>query len=235
MAATPAPTERQSDSIIDRCFDGQAAARMRSAILDYDLGGIGSMQVMYRAADVSDEQQVSVRATSSPANIDFNITQDLAFAVPSMASRSLRVAGGARVTADLVVSDGIMTGQSMLVGGEMVAVHTTMDAHVLLPGGARVLLPFLRLDTCTRVVLPSFHLPDERYDVVLEVGEARVVDVPAGRFDAIEVFLEARHGRETYFIRVTAPHFILSSVSGDGLMSYELVSIAEESPAQRPR
>jgi hypothetical protein len=85
------------------------------------------------------------------------------------------------------------------------------------------------MDECRRAVLPSFYPPYQLYDTVIEIGEALIVDAPAGRFDAIQVFIDGRHGRDTYLVRAEAPHFILRSISPDSLVTTELSRISEAS------
>jgi hypothetical protein len=214
--------------MIDRCFDGGAAARLEDVTLEYTMlpaAASISMRVHYQTAGSAEgERRLIVGSTSSGPMV--STTQDLAFAIPRLGSRSLRVHWNDRVSADLVIADGEVTGQSMIVGGEIVAVESSLDDAVLLPGAARALLPFLRVDQCDRVTLPSFYPPDTHHSLIIEIGQTVVADVPAGQFEAVEVFIDGRHGREVYLVRSEAPHFVLKSISADGMVTAELTAIA---------
>lgn len=132
---------------------------------------------------------------------------------------------GEHVVSDVVVEDGNVRGEAMLRGGRVVAVDAALENAVLLPGGARALLPFFRLDTCAGATVRSFNPPLGPYDVRIEVGEPRVVEVPAGRFEAIEVLISEYSGASTFLVRAALPHFILSFEYLDGRPGAELVGI----------
>lgn len=216
----------------DRCFDGEAAARIGSVTLEYETSPPGSMEVRYQTDGEPGEQQLAVVTSSTASIMSYTTLQELTFAVPALESRSVRVSANGREIADLVSSDGLVSGRTMVPGGETVAVEFSVDSGTLLPGGARALLPFLRMGECPRAVLPSFYPPYELYDIILEIGETLTVDVPAGRFAAVQVFMDGRHGRDTYLVRAEAPHFILRSISPDSLVTTELSRITEASDSR---
>jgi hypothetical protein len=226
---TPVVDQNEDASMADRCFDGEAATRLGSVTLEYETSPPGSMEIRYQTDGEPGEQQLAVRVASSASAMSYATLQELTFAVASLASRSVRVTANEREIADLVSSDGLISGRAMVVGGEVVDVESYVDSGTLLPGAARALLPFLRMDECRRAVLPSFYPPYQLYDTVIEIGEALIVDAPAGRFDAIQVFIDGRHGRDTYLVRAEAPHFILRSISPDSLVTTELSRISEAS------
>jgi hypothetical protein len=223
--APPASSARLEETrMIDRCFDGGAAATLGEVSLEYAVSPTGSMRIHYQTAvSAEGERQLVFRSTASGSG--FNTSQDLAFAVPGLGSRSARVQGGSRVALDLAIADGDAKGESMMRGGEMVAIDTPLDDSVLLPGAERALLPFLRVEQCDRLVLPSFYPPDTRHDVTIEIGRTVDAVVGAGRFEAIEVFVDGRNGRYCYLVRSASPHFVLKSVSPDGMSVMELTSI----------
>lgn len=212
--------------MIDQCFDGAAAARLEDVTLEYAVvpaAGI-SMRVNYRTvASAEGERRLIVVSSSSGPMV--TTSQDLTFDIPRLVSRSLRLHWNDRVSVDLVIADGAVTGRSMIVGGEIVDVESSLDDAVLLPGAPRALLPFLRVDQCDGVALPSFYPPDTHHSHNIEIGQTVVADVPAGQFDAIEVFIDGRHGREVYLVRSEAPHFVLKSTSADGMISTALTAI----------
>lgn len=219
---TAGPTEL---GMIDQCFDGSAAARVGDVTLEYNTTPAGSMRVLYRThAAEQGETLLSVSVTAEAAG--FSTSQEMTFTIPVLTSRSLRVSGKHRVAADLHVEGGLVTGESMVVGGDVIAVTEPIDGATLLPGAPRVLLPFMRVGACSRASLPSFYPPDTHHTIVIEVGRNGVpVEVPTGQFNAIEVFVDGRHGREVYLVQADFPHFIVRSSSADGMLVSELTAI----------
>mgnify|MGYP001405478609 CR=1 FL=1 len=221
-APRPMDTVQQEASVIHPCFDGEAAARLDPVTLEYVTSPAGSQHIEYRnAIEVGGPRLAArVRADMAPvlAGTDgprLSIVQELTFSLPTLAAQSARMTTvsddhGEHVAWDVVVDGGRVRGQAMAPpDGHTIPVDAALEDAVLLPAGARALLPFFRLDRCANVTLRSLHPRGGPYDVRLEVGERRVVEVPAGRFEAIEVVVGDYSEPLTYLVRAVPPHFIL--------------------------